>query len=459
MGTRRVVLSVVLETVAVIWRMRVVLTLVAVACVVCVCAGRDTEPQAIHLAFGKEYGTYAVGWLTGDKTSSSTVKYGTSKSSLDATATGSCSSSDIFGIGHAHEVILSSLPGDTLVYYQVGDAEGGWSGVYAFRTTREAKVAEPYTFGIYGDLGVTNGANTMRGINSHAPQWDFVVHAGDISYANDHPLEETKVWREFFGTLQPTMTSIPYMVGAGNHEAWNRESLRSANFTEYKELFTMPMKNQYNNMFYSFDYGVQGPDGNAVHIIMLSTESDYPGKPTDLMYEFGASTDEYAQVNWVAEDLKAAAANRHNVPWIVVVGHRPIYCAGDPYSANGKPAGNSAVLQAWLEKQFKEAAVDAYVAGHSHLYQRSWPVYNNVPVHTYDNPGAPVYLVSGAAGNAEGHSTGGSPLVWTAYKNNSAFGYSSMTIYNSTTMLWEWRAAATDKVVDSFVLTRPVPTS
>ena len=195
-----------------------VATLVVLLGVVCVCAGRDTAPAAIHLAFGEEYGTYAVGWLTGDKTSTSTVKYGSSKSALDATATGSCSESDIFGIGHAHEVVLSALPGGEVVYYQVGDAEGGWSGVYAFRTTREAKAAQPYTFGIYGDLGVTNGANTMRGINSHAPEWDFVVHAGDISYANDHPLEETKVWREFFGTLQPTMTSIPYMVGAGNHE-------------------------------------------------------------------------------------------------------------------------------------------------------------------------------------------------------------------------------------------------
>jgi hypothetical protein len=37
-----------------------------------------------------------------------------------------------------------------------------------------------------------------------------------------------------------------------------------------------------------------------------------------------------------------------------------------------------------------------------HRYERSWPVRNRVPIKTLHRPGAPVYVVEGAAGDVEG---------------------------------------------------------
>ena len=46
---------------------------------------------------------------------------------------------------------------------------------------------------------------------------------------------------------------------------------------------------------------------------MMSTEHDYaPGSP---------------QWQWLEADLQRAAANRGTVPWVILVGHRPMYCS------------------------------------------------------------------------------------------------------------------------------------
>jgi hypothetical protein len=48
---------------------------------------------------------------------------------------------------------------------------------------------------------------------------------------------------------------------------------------------------------------------------MMSTEHDYTvGSP---------------QRAWLEADLKRAAANRDMVPWLILVGHRPMYCTDD----------------------------------------------------------------------------------------------------------------------------------
>ena len=55
-----------------------------------------------------------------------------------------------------------------------------------------------------------------------------------------------------------------------------------------------------------------------------------------------------------------------------------------------------------FEEVFYKMSVDIVVQGHEHNYERLWPVYrNNVTEYTYNNPSAPVQLISGAAGSAE----------------------------------------------------------
>ena len=52
-------------------------------------------------------------------------------------------------------------------------------------------------------------------------------------------------------------------------------------------------------------------DYGRVHLTFMSTEHPYNvGSP---------------QYEWLQADLAAAAANRENVPWIILTGHRPMY--------------------------------------------------------------------------------------------------------------------------------------
>merc|ERR1711976_746044 len=102
---------------------------------------------------------------------------------------------------------------------------------------------------------------------------------------------------------------------------------------------------------------------------MISTESDYPGAP-DSKFHAGD------QLDWLKQDLAEANKNRDKVPFIVVLGHRPLYTASPGrYYQNGSmvPGTPNAVLIQNFEKLFLQNKVDIYYSGHVHLYERHYP--------------------------------------------------------------------------------------
>jgi acid phosphatase type 7 len=73
------------------------------------------------------------------------------------------------------------------------------------------------------------------------------------------------------------------------------------------------------NMWYSFNL-------HNVHFVQISTETDYPGAPSDNYRVLGKANGNFGnQLEWLAADLKRANENRHLRPWIIVNGHRPLY--------------------------------------------------------------------------------------------------------------------------------------
>ena len=79
--------------------------------------------------------------------------------------------------------------------------------------------------------------------------------------------------------------------------------------------------------------------------------------------------------------------------------------------------------------------VNLVITGHVHAYERTYPVYQGKP-----NPVGPIYITIGDGGNIEGHATNYQepPPVWSAYRNGTQYGYGTLTIINSTQMLWRW---------------------
>lgn len=205
------------------------------------------------------------------------------------------------------------------------------------------------------------------------------------------------------------------------------------------------------------------------------------------------------QLEWLAEDLVAADANRAAVPWIVVTSHFPIYLASDAgndkqatssakwwasgddevfiadeeatwrtCSGNGEDDGCTTVedfvneAKGALEPLFIRYKVDMYDAGHSHLYGVSWPMVNGTATqHNYVNPKGTIYITEGNGG------VPGVPATYEQHNASSPFmrlgakggAYGRMLTKNATVLTYEhvWNNGndgRTGEVMDTWSIVR-----
>jgi hypothetical protein len=196
--------------------------------------------------------------------------------------------------------------------------------------------------------------------------------------------------------------------------------------------------NGVENMWWSADVGV-------VHFISINTETDFPGSPEGPgTYLGGGPFGD--QLGWLEADLQKAVANRARVPWIIVGAHRPLY--------SSSTAGDCTSCQKAFEPLFLKYNVDLVFHGHIHDYERLYSVANGkVMDKTYVNSPAPIYIVNGAAGNVEGHSSAGSAAV-AAFVDDKHYGYGFLNVVNATTLGWSFYSAADQTLIDSITITK-----
>jgi hypothetical protein len=179
---------------------------------------------------------------------------------------------------------------------------------------------------------------------------------------------------------------VPYMTCPGNHE-------HPDNYKEYRNRFLMPISPEvesHGELHYSFDMG-------PIHFVSLNVE---------VYYRHGGSLENVTSMyHWFKEDLEKAGKNRHVRPWIVVFGHRAMYCAQGWWDCASNQTLTqfgvdiNGTLQYGLEKLFHEFEVDLAFWGHKHSYERMWPVYDyhvyNTMSQPYVNPKATVHFTIG----------------------------------------------------------------
>ncbi|KAJ6110923.1 hypothetical protein N7486_003158 [Penicillium sp. IBT 16267x] len=251
------------------------------------------------------------------------------------------------------------------------------------------------------------------------------------------------------------------------------------NFTAYNNRFHMPggripSDKSVGNMWYSFDYGL-------AHFVSMDTETDYPNSPewpfiadtkgkdalpaanettsTD-SGPFGQIDDNnylnktaYQQYQWLAEDL--AAVDRTATPWIIVMGHRPMY--------SSQVSSYQKEIRLAFEDLFLEFGVDLFVAGHIHWYERMTPMGKNSTIDYssmknnntyYTNPGVSMALVvNGMAGNIESHSVlyPDPQLPLTQVLNEIDYGFSTISVTREK-LEWKFIKADDDSLGDSWTL-------
>lgn len=202
------------------------------------------------------------------------------------------------------------------------------------------------------------------------------------------------------------------------------------------------------NIMYSFNIG-------PLHIISISTEVYY------FMY-YGIKSLVF-QYEWLENDLIKAnlPENREKQPWIIVMGHRPMYCSNTDkddctHHETLTRVGIPFLHLFGLEKLLYDYGVDVEIWAHEHSYERLWPlfdynVYNGSYEEPYVNPGAPVHFTTGSAGCKEGVDNFNiTTPYWSAFQSRD-YGYTRLKAYNSSHLFFE--QVSDDKkgaIVDSF---------
>ncbi|KAK6182161.1 hypothetical protein SNE40_009905 [Patella caerulea] len=380
----------------------------------------NITPQQIHVALGETIDKISITWSTRNQTDTSVVLFGvkdltnstqgTSKIFVDVTKS---------NVQYLHYVLLSGLiPGQK--YNYVCGTKGALSDTFTFTTLKEGSNWSP-RFVLYGDLGFKNAQSVPRLDNDiQKGLYDVALHIGDFAY--DMESANGTMGDNFFNIIQPVAANLPYMTCPGNHEG-------NHNFTQYKNRLFMPGDEQGDRMYYSFNVG-------PVHVISFSTEFYF-----FLQYGLVQVPRMY---NWLENDLKVAnlPENRAKQPWIITMGHRPMYCSNNDTDDCTRYESivrlGVPILHLYgLEKLFYNYGVDLQLWAHEHSYERLWPVYdrkvyNGSYDHPYINPKAPVHIITGSAGCQENLDPFDKDRPYWSAKRVKDYGYTRMTVFNST---------------------------
>ncbi len=419
------------------------------------CVFTQSLPEYVYLGLnGQDDSTtaMAVSWFTWYSESyHPIVLYGTTQNYTQQSKEGVTKTYNP-AKGYHHTAIMTNLKPNTKYYFSCGDKKSGMSPQKSFITpdTTSAELI------VIGDLGTLRGGETTTIMhqrvanNTKQSKTSMVLHIGDIAYADDFPgLFYETVFNSWFRQMQGVMDVAPYMVCPGNHDRgckiWPCDA-NNQHFNAYNKRFTMlPSVNPNHSMWYSFNYG-------PYHIVSISTETDFPNAP------YGETFGD--QLSWFRADLKKANLDRKNHPWVIVMGHRPIYCSSVGRSWEGQPVLDARDIQSAFEDIMHEEKVDIFVAGHVHAYERMYPVYkSNVTSTDYNNVnGGTIHIVNGAAGSIEGRIAVWQSVSWSANHFLGDFGYGIMRTSSDDTKLsltWEFYSSYDNILRDSFTTTKP----
>jgi hypothetical protein len=342
---------------------------------------------------------------------------------------------------HSCKAVMVNLTAGQLYRYRVGSEIYGWSSQFNFYARRNFTVSPLTRLLVYGDLGVGPEIDvTMLRLilETENVEYDAIIHNGDFAY--DFRDEMGEVGDRFMRAIEPIASKVPYMVSQGNHEG-------VSNINHYYHRFSMPGNS--SNLFYSFNLG-------KIHFISYSTEFIFINW-TDL---------QAAQQAFIVNDL--ATYDKEMYPWLVVFGHRPLYCSANmtasvnlhsdfpPFERHNQDClMNASTVRTAFEDLWYNAKVDLAIESHVHAYERLASVYQNESVpceyqdnNTYINAKAPVYIVTGVPGQQESYAPNSpTPLPFSVFQDDQ-WGFSRLTAFNGTHMLWEQVRSETGVVID-----------
>lgn len=270
-----------------------------------------------------------------------------------------------------HVMLIGGLNPATSYQYQVV-SNNATSATLTFSTV--SLPGATFTFAAVGDYGGGSSQETSIANKIAASGAQFVQTLGDNVYPDGQDPDFATTYSDFDARFyKPYTTSMgkqTLWLAGGNHEYYGDEAF-------WRNIW-MPN----NERWYSYDWG-------DAHFLVLDTELSFaPGSP---QYQFAQA------------DLSANQSKN----WRIVVIHRP------PYSSVSNNS-SSTVVRNNLVPLFEQQHVQLVLTGHSHNYERTYPLIGGVP----QTAGGVTYIVSGGGGNGLNSFTISQPS-WSAFRQAS----------------------------------------
>ena len=270
--------------------------------------------------------------------------------------------------GTTHSLLLRGLQPNTYYYYRVLDGDRPLSEIARFHTNHAPNDTD-FSFLVLGDSGF--GSRHMFYVAElvNASAASFGLHTGDVVYRAGE--EQFYDARFFYPFAQFLATNVMY-PSLGNHD------LLTDDGAAYLRNFYLPENNmEGTERYYSFDYG-------HAHFVALDTnQSSGPGS---------------AQRTWLEQDLATSTK-----PWKFVFFHHPPYSAGISIEGDQRLVLENSRIRRDFVPLFEAFGVNIVFSGHSHSYERTFPILQNQAFDQeqepdYVNPSGPVYIVTGGGG-------------------------------------------------------------
>jgi hypothetical protein len=317
--------------------------------------------------------------------------------------------------GFIHTAIMTHLQSNQDYCYIYG-SDDEMSSIKKFHMPTTAAAASsasasahsyPFSLIVYGDEGQGSEDGTTleedfpNALATSKLTWNLlqqdltiqgVLHFGDVSYARGYAAD----WDIYMNMMQNILSSVPYAVSVGNHEADYPNTTTFQNGTDSGGECGIAVQMQFptpqpalNKPWYWFKIG-------PIFVIQMSTEHDF---------RQGSEQYEYLQ------DVLLNMINRQETPWVIFTGHRPLYIDSTNNNPNSGDLTVANELQKHIEPLLMNAGgkpVDLTLWGHHHSYQRMCASFagkcmqrskpNSDGIATYSAPDYPVTLVVGTAG-------------------------------------------------------------
>lgn len=264
---------------------------------------------------------------------------------------------------------------------------------------------EEFNFVAAGDWGCGHEAiQTFLMMKSMKPE--LYLGLGDYSYQ-----KSIDCWLNIVKSA-----GSAFKISLGNHDTQGK--LLQAYMNEFK----------LDKQYYSFDY-------LNTHFVALSTELN--------------KQETVEQLQFVRNDLLRTKGNQ-NIDWIIVFFHKPFYSASNTDFTN---------LRRTYHPVFENFGVDLVVQGHSHNYQRSYPLLFNEATHSepivsdkeefrYRDPEGIIFVVAGTGGESI-QLLNKKPFLASSYE-----GYGCLNVEIKGKSLSVEYYSDTNQTIDKFVITK-----